>query len=400
MALAGVCLVSSQPVAYADYLTEWYGSVPVLGLAVNNYPSPAAALSCVAGEARVFCIGGLNGASQTTNTTYTAPISKLGVGEWTKLTDYPTGIAGQSCVVYSSRIYCVGGLQAAGTSSSKSQITSAVYFAPLTASGMGEWTRTYDYPFGIYEQSCTVLQGYIYCVGGIGPNSTAVSTVEYAQLSSSGIAGWRTASSYPIDVAAESCSGYAERLYCVGGLNLTSIAINSVYSTPLNGTELSWTGETGYPTSVAGQSCIVRYPGFYCIGGLNATSYATRSVFFSYLNETHLNWIGSAAYPVNIQSPSCVTYSSQIYCVGGYDGLEVIESVYFSSVEPAQVALVSTNATTTISSPSAGAVSPYALALDMVLAATACASILIITYWAPKRRPAIQGDLHQRDSSG
>jgi len=390
-------MASSQPVAYADYLTEWSGTVPVLGLTVHNYPSPVAALSCVAGEARVFCVGGLNGTSQTTRSTYSAPLSKLGIGEWAKLGDYPTGIAGQACVTYSGYIYCVGGLQAAGTSTSNPQITPATYFAPITASGMGGWTRTIDYPFGVYDQSCAVSQGNIFCVGGIGSNSSAVSAVEYARLTPSGIAGWKTTSSYPVKVAAESCSAYSSELYCVGGLNATSIAIDSIFYASINGTMPGWTGETAYPTPVAGQSCIVHYPALYCVGGLNSTSLATRSVFFSYLNETHLNWIGSVAYPVDIQSQSCVGYSSQIYCIGGYDGLQVLESSFFSSVGPPQVGLGATTSTTASASSSAGAVSPYLLVLDLVLAATACASVLIIAYWAPKKRNAVERDL-PRDS--
>jgi len=388
-----VFLALSQPVAYADYLTEWSGTAPVLGFTVHNYPSPVAALSCVASEARVFCVGGLNGTSQTTGSTYSAPLSKLGIGEWTKLGDYPTGIAGQACVAYSGYIYCVGGLQVAETSTSNPQITPAVYFAPITASGMGGWIRTTDYPFGVYNQSCAVSQGYIYCVGGIDSNSSAVSAVECAQLLPSGISGWRTASSYPVKVAAESCSAYASRLYCVGGLNATSIATDTVFYASLNRTVPGWTGETAYPNPVAGQSCIVRYPGLYCVGGLNATSLATRSVFFSYLNETLVNWIGSVAYPVDIQSQSCVGYSSQIYCIGGYDGVQVLESVYFASVGPAPAGLGATTITTPGANSSAGGASPYPLALDLVLAATACTSILIIVRWAPKKRNAVQGDL-------
>ena len=404
MAVAFLCLTCSQPVAYAVYLTEWYGSVPVLGYTVNNYPLPAAALSCVAGEARVFCVGGLNGTSQTMSSAFTAPVSKLGVGPWTRFADYPTKVAGQACVAYSGYVYCVGGLQAGSTPSSNSQITSASYFAPLNASGVGNWTHTADYPFGVYDQSCTTLQDNIYCVGGIASNSTTVSAVEYARLSPSGIAGWRAAHSYPIDIAAEACSGYSTRLYCIGGLNATSIAIDSVYYASFNGTAFNWAAETAYPTAVAGQSCIVQYPGLYCVGGLNATSLATRSVFFSYLNDAHLNWIGSAAYPVDVQSQSCVLYSSRVYCIGGFDSLQVLGSVFFSSIGPAQGALGENNSTTstasatststassatTIAASSAGAISPYALALDLVLAATATASVIIISYWAPRRRPAV-----------
>ena len=389
VALACVCLASLQPVAYADYLTEWSGSVPVLGFAVHNYPSPVAAHSCVATEGRVFCVGGLNATSQTTKSTYAATLSNLGIGEWTKLRDYPTGIAGQACVSYSGYIYCVGGLQVAGTSTSNSLITPAVYFAPIASSGIGEWIRTIDYPFGVYDQSCAVSQGYIYCVGGIGSNSSTVSAMEYAQLSPSGISEWKTTSSYPVKISAESCSAYTSRLYCVGGLNATSIAVDLVFYASLNGTEPGWTEGTTYPTPVAGQSCIVHYPGLYCVGGLNATSLATKSVFFSYLNETHLNWTGSVAYPIYVQSQSCVDYSSQIYCIGGYDGLQVLDSAYFSSVGPSQAEQGAATTKTTGSSTSTEVVSPYPLAFDLVLAATACASILVIAYSAIKKHNAI-----------
>lgn len=386
-----IWLTSSQPIAHADYLTEWFGSVPVLGITVNDYPSPVAALSCVTGGAEVFCVGGLDNRSQTTAMAYTAPLSTLGVGGWARLTSYPTGIAGQSCVTYSGYVYCVGGLQSAETSSSKSEITPAVYFAPLTASGVGGWIRTTDYPFGVYDQSCAVLQGYVYCVGGVSSNSTTMSAVEYARLSPSGVAGWTTASSYPIDVAAESCSSYSTQLYCVGGLNATSVAVETVYHASLNGTELGWSAETNYPTPVAGQSCVIHYPGLYCIGGLDATSYATTSVFFSYLNETRLDWTGSSAYPVDIQGQSCVTYSGQIYCIGGYNGLQILESVYFSSVGSTQTAVMATT-TTTAGYVNYTAVARYNLAMDLVLAATACASILIIVFSPPRRISAMRED--------
>lgn len=392
LALTCASLVILQPVAYATYLTEWYGTVPVLGYSVSNYPSSVAALSCIAGGARVFCIGGLNSTSQTTNSTYAAPLTTLGTGGWAKLPDYPTGIAGQSCMVYSGYVYCVGGLQVAATGSTGSQITSAVYFAALTPSGMGAWTRTTDYPFDVYDQSCAVIQGYVYCVGGVSSNSREVSAVEYAPLSPSGITRWMTATSYPTVVAAESCAGYAASLYCVGGLNATSIAVSTVYHGSPNGSELSWVGGADYPTPVAGQSCLVQYPGLYCIGGLNSTSYATRSVYFSYLNDTQLNWIGSAAYPVDVQGQSCVAYSSQIYCIGGYNGTEFIGSVYFSSIGPMQVTPVEATSSTKVATSAieAGAsstnTSSYALAMDLVLAGTAIASVAIIAFLGPDKR--------------
>jgi hypothetical protein len=390
-------------VAQADYLTEWFGSVPVLGLTVNDYPAPVAGLSCVVGGARVYCIGGLNGTAQTTSSTYTALLSTTGVGEWMKLPDYPTGIAGESCVVYAGYVYCVGGLQSAEKPKSPSQVTRAVYFAPLTASGgIGEWSRATDYPFGVYDQSCAVLQGYIYCVGGILANSTRVSAVEYAGLSPSGIAAWMRAASYPLDISAESCSAYATRLYCIGGLNATSTAVPSVYYGSVNESGLSWTVGTSYPIPVAGQSCVIHYPGLYCIGGLSSTVNATRVVVFSYINGTRLSWTGCIYYPVYTQSQSCVSYLSQIYCIGGNNGLEFLEFVYFTSIGSTQTTAVETTALTTSSVASHSAQGPSHAPAMLVLAAALCAVILVTLLWRRTRSSTLTeaGKVQTRDRQG
>ena len=330
--LTCILMTTIIPSAGADYLTQWSGNSPALGVVVNSYPEFVAGESCVAPGSIVYCMGGLNGTAQPTDTTYAASLTPLGVGQWGRLGDYPTDIAGESCVSDSGYVYCIGGLEREASSSSASDVVSASYYAPLTATGLGKWTRTTAYPFGVFDQSCTVSAGSIYCVGGIASNFTGMSAVEFAQLSPSGISQWNPATSYPLSVSAGSCGSYAGRIYCVGGLNGTSRAISSVYHARLTGGNLTWTRETSYPNPVAGHSCFVHYPGLYCVGGLNATAYATRSVFFTYLNGTGLRWIPSTFYPIDVQSQSCITHSSFVYCVGGYDGQSFLASVYYSTI--------------------------------------------------------------------
>jgi len=90
---------------------------------------------------------------------------------------YPTNIAYQSCGTYSGYIYCVGGNTGSGP-------TSAVYYAPVSSSGVGAWTSTTSFPTKVEYQSCATSSGYIYCVGGESAASYPgyTSTVFYADL--------------------------------------------------------------------------------------------------------------------------------------------------------------------------------------------------------------------------
>jgi hypothetical protein len=77
------------------------------------------------------------------------------------------------------------------------------------------------------EASCAALSGEIYCVGGYtGP--TISSDVYQAALSSSGVGQWVAATNYPSGVWAESCVA-SNGIYCVGGASNGSAVLNGVY---------------------------------------------------------------------------------------------------------------------------------------------------------------------------
>jgi len=391
VAISLLCLLITGlvPLANADYLTVWTTGSPALGVIAHPYPGFVAGESCVAQASVVYCVGGLNGTALPTNSAYAASLTSSGVGQWERLSSYPTEIAGESCVADSGYIYCVGGLVKEPTRGSTSEITAASYFGPLSGVGMGNWTRTTDYPFAVFDQSCTTSSGYVYCVGGIASNSSQVSAVEYARLSASGVSKWNSATPYPSEVSASSCVSYAQGVYCVGGLNGTSRAVSSVYYTKTVGQSLDWTAVASYPDPVAGHSCIVHYPGLYCVGGLNETAYATRGVFFTYLNGNGLSWLASTFYPVEVQSQSCVTSSANIYCVGGYDGQSFLSSVYYSSIgtspeNPVSGAAESSTATVAANA-TRGSVSSVATYGSLVVAGGVAVVIIVASLTSRKR---------------
>jgi hypothetical protein len=131
-------------------------------------------------------------------------------------TNYPTAVRQQSCVATNSDLYCVGGYD-----------QTTVYYAPLTSSGIGQWTAAASYPFstGANLLSCAASGDMVFCVDGhTGPNVS--SAVYRAALSASGVGKWVADASYPIAVWGLSCAAYDNSLYCVGGEdaanNLTS----------------------------------------------------------------------------------------------------------------------------------------------------------------------------------
>ena len=149
------------------------------------------------------------------------PVSAQPLNSWSSTTSYPTGIANQSCVTNSGFIYCVGG--------NSPSPTSAVFFAPITSSGVGPWASTTPYgsaptvPAGvpIERESCVTNSGFIYCVGGFD-GSTVVSNVFFAPISSSGVGTWTSTNSYPSTILEQSCVTRASLIDCVGGNSGTS----------------------------------------------------------------------------------------------------------------------------------------------------------------------------------
>src|SRR6266571_1762057 len=198
------------------------------------------------------------------------PVSAQPLNSWSSTTSYPTGIASQSCATSSGFIYCVGG------TTFPAGITDAVYFAPITSSGVGPWASTTSYPVLVAEQSCVTDSGFIYCVGG-GTNA-----VFFAPISSSGVGTWNPTTSYPISIFEQSCVARASFVYCVGGqANPSGFGPGptiDVFFAPISSSGVgTWTTTTSYPLPISEQSCVTRAALTYCVGG--NPPFSTSAVF-------------------------------------------------------------------------------------------------------------------------
>src|SRR2546426_3918149 len=206
IALALTVIPLSPPVS-AQPLNSWSST--------TSYPNGISQQSCATNSGFIYCVGGFSSSTGPTSDVYFAPISSSGVGPWAITTPYgapavlPIPTSEQSCVTNSGFIYCVGGG------------TDLVSFAPFSSSGVAPWTTsitsptTYPYPVPIERESCVTNSGFIYCVGGNSPIPT--SAVYFAPISSSGVGTWTTTNSYPFTIFEQSCVTRASLIYCVGG---------------------------------------------------------------------------------------------------------------------------------------------------------------------------------------
>ena len=210
--------VPSVPPAHAETVGAW-GST-------TNYPTVISGQSCVTSGGYIYCVGGSSSGFKTT--AYYASISSSGVGNWISTTTYPGSPYIWSCVASGGYIYCISttmpqGLT--GPTNPQPPLANDVYFAPLSSSGIGAWTKTTGYPSGITDASCTASGGYVYCVGGdSGATFTQVLVTDatyYAVSHRSGVSSWTLATSYPLNMIHESCAASSGDIYCVGGFSTT-----------------------------------------------------------------------------------------------------------------------------------------------------------------------------------
>ncbi len=333
------CIGGNTDYGLIDYV--YYAEVNLAGSlspwgATTSYPTNVFGPSCAVYSGYIYCVGGLTGSGYS-SAVYYAPISSSGVGAWSSTTSYPTDIEAQSCAAYSGYIYCVAGYTG-------SAVTDTVYYATISSSGVGSWTSTASYPADVFGQSCATYSGYIYCVGGEFSNGDVTYGVAYASVSSSGVGTWSYSSNYPKDIAYESCVTGSGYIYCIAGEGDSHVLIDNVYYAAISSSGVgAWSSTTSYPTDIYDQSCTA-YAGYiYCVGGYNTSSSFTNAVYYTPISSSGVgNWGSTTSYPIDIEVQSCATYSGYIYCVAGDSTSGYTNAVYYAAI--------SSSGTTTTSS--------------------------------------------------
>jgi N-acetylneuraminic acid mutarotase len=219
-------------------------------------------VSCVAYSGYIYCVGGFTGINFT-QSVYFASVSSKGIGAWKQTTSYPYELSGESCAVNAGYIYCLGGQVY------NSGYTAAAFYASLSHSGVGKWKQATNYPFAVVFESCVTNSGYLYCIGGLNTSNQRVDSVYYASVSSSGIGKWTKTTNYPTPRGEGACAAYSGIVYCVGGsTNKNPFGISSVYYAALKSSGVgTWKPAASYPTKITLEACVTNSGYLYCIGG-------------------------------------------------------------------------------------------------------------------------------------
>jgi hypothetical protein len=281
--------------------------------------------ACVANSGYVYCVGG------STDSTFFAEVSATGLGPWMATADYPIPIEYQSCAVDSDRIYCVGGYRLSGGSWFPG---AGAYFASLSPKGVDNWAETTAPGEGIVR-SCVASAGYIYCLG------TSSDAIYYAPLSASGIGGWKTTGRPPTNTAG--CVSDGGYIYCFGGgsCNLQDPGggpagdpggdcYSPSYYAPLTAAGIGdWKSTAPLPTSGSARF-------------VNAGSYVyflSTPTFAARLSPNGISsWETVANYPNGLRPRSCFGTADHIYC-----SHRATNSSYFAEVgvsDPTAIHLV------------------------------------------------------------
>ena len=153
-----------------------------------------------------------------------AALTAEGIGRWNLTTSYPSSVVLPSCSASGSDVYCVG-----GTDQNGNPVNSAFY-ASLSPDGVGQWIPTTAYPLPATGQSCGASGGYVYCVGGASTGGQTISysnAVYYAKASSTGVGTWGEAPDYPRDTGTN-CAVTSGYIYCVGGFDDSAQGENDI----------------------------------------------------------------------------------------------------------------------------------------------------------------------------
>lgn len=190
-----------------SYGNVYYAPVSSTGVgtwaSTTSYPVGRDGIRCVISSGYIYCTGGEDTGFQHNNSYY-APISSTGVGAWSTTANYPvpSGIQDQNCLSYSGDIYCI-----AGAGGQLGAVLNNSYYATAGSSGIGTWTATTSYPLAVSTSSCYLENGIVYCVGGSTGYNLETATAYYAPLSGTGIGNWTATTNYPTATYSMSCVG-------------------------------------------------------------------------------------------------------------------------------------------------------------------------------------------------
>jgi len=284
----------------------------------------------------IYLIGGNNTGSSAVPTVDYAPIyNGGGIGPWVSTTSLPTATDYASAVAYNGYIYLMGG-------NTGSSAVPTVDYAQITSAGaVSNWSystslSTGSLPNAIDVSTSVVYNGYIYEIGGCEPGCTDIPTVDYVAINSNGTLGtWYSTATLPYADSYSTAVAYNGYLYNIGGCSAGGSGCPSTVvdyaSINSNGTLGAWTPTASLPAGGDYEASSVVYNGYiYEIGGCAASCPST-VVDYAAINSD--GTLGAWTPLTSSSLPVAIAYANAVVYNGYiYEVDATTSTVYYASI--------------------------------------------------------------------
>jgi len=326
-------------------LSNWAATSGQLGTAVDDNGS-------VIVNGYIYSVGGLNGTTAQSTVSY-AKLNANGdipSGAWSTTTPLTSGGGARNnpaVTAYNGYIYVAGG----STNNGSSGGTNTVLYAKVNSDGTlsSTWTSSPNTLCGGANANregalATVVNGYLYVIGGFNTSSGTINSTCYARINADGsIGAFSTATATnlgPSNVgvtfsAVNQANGY---IYVVGGY--TSGAIGNVYyAKPSANGDLpnnAWTSGGTLPSSSV-RSAVGAYIAngyLYAVAGDNGTTTQTTIYYAAINSDGSLGTWQTAANNTGLVARTDFGWAAAngyFYMVGGFNNSSATTTVQYAS---------------------------------------------------------------------
>jgi hypothetical protein len=259
-------------------------------------------LALVAGNARLYAIGGETAAGVTDQVT----IYDLRSNSWLRGTRKPTPVSNIAAVLLDNRIYVPGGTTVTGGTTNGLEI-----YDPLADA----WEARSPLPVPIAAYGLAALDGKMYLFGGWDGTSYRAETYVYDPVSDS----WTVATPMPAPRAFLAAAALEGVIYVVGGYDgAREMDTVAVYNPAAEGSEAGpWSSRAALSQPRGGLGLTVMGPRLYAVGGG-----WTGTLAFNEQYDVLTGAWSRIGTPVVGQwrNLGLAAYEQKLYAVGGWSG--------------------------------------------------------------------------------
>ncbi len=311
----------------------WVILLSLQWLETRDLPKPQAEFGFVIVDDYVYTFCGLTGDYQTTGKVWYAKITEDGnFLEWT-LTETLSRRQGISFTHYGGYIYVIGGQGPNG-------FYNDCYCAKIKGDhSLEPWQRMADLPEARDNGYAVAYDGYIYVIGGRNWFDSK-NTVFYGKIEEDGkVAEWLTTTPLPEEVVGHACVVYDGYIYVIGGYDYNVGIKNKVFYAKIEDdhTIKEWYETTSLPLPLSGLTALVYNGKIYVFGGKSTNQSEIDSVYCAEIKEDHSlgEWKLVGVMPYKAHFLQSGLWKGYIYIAGGHEenGDRYFDYVYRTQVE-------------------------------------------------------------------